>query len=56
VVTIPGTRRRAHLEENLAAAGIKLSAEDLARLDRELPLGAGAGARYQESQMGTVNV
>ena len=56
VVTIPGTRRRAHLEENLAGAGIKLSAEDLARLDRELPLGAGAGTRYQESQMGTVNV
>ena len=56
VVPIPGTRRRPHLEENAAAASIVLSQEDLARLDRELPLGAGAGTRYAESQMSSVNV
>ncbi len=56
VVPIPGTRRRSHLEENAAAASLVLSQEDLARLDRELPLGAGAGTRYAESQMSSVNV
>ena len=56
VVPIPGTRRRSHLKENAEAASIVLSQEDLARLDRELPLGAGAGTRYAESQMSSVNV
>lgn len=56
VVPIPGTRRRSHLEENVAALEVSLSPDDLARLDRELPLGAGAGSRYAESQMSSVNV
>ena len=56
VVPIPGTRRRSHLEENVAALELRLTPDDLARLDRELPLGAGAGTRYAESQMSTVNV
>ena len=56
LVPIPGTKRRRYLEENLGAASVRLSAEDLDRLDRALPLGAGAGTRYQEAQMPTVNV
>ncbi len=56
LVPIPGTKRRRYLEENLGAAGIRLTPEDLQRLDRDLPVGAGAGTRYQESQMPTVNV
>ncbi|WP_084741830.1 aldo/keto reductase [Cryptosporangium aurantiacum] len=43
VVPIPGTRRIARLEENAAAAALRLSAEDLATLDA---LPAPAGSRY----------
>ena len=34
VVPIPGTKRRRHLKENLAALELRLSAEDLVELDR----------------------
>jgi aryl-alcohol dehydrogenase-like predicted oxidoreductase len=43
VVPIPGTRRIPYLEENVAAAGVQLSASDLAELDAIEPA---AGARY----------
>jgi pyridoxine 4-dehydrogenase len=33
VLAIPGTGNPAHLEENIAAAGLRLSADELARLD-----------------------
>jgi aryl-alcohol dehydrogenase-like predicted oxidoreductase len=46
VVPIPGTKRRTYLEENVAAAAIVLSADDLARLDAIVPKGAAAGDRY----------
>ena len=39
VVPIPGTKRRTYLEENLAAADVELSADDLARIDAEMPGG-----------------
>jgi aryl-alcohol dehydrogenase-like predicted oxidoreductase len=48
VVPIPGTRRRAHLESNVAALGVELSADDLAELEAAFPMGAAAGARYPE--------
>lgn len=43
VVPIPGTRRRSRLEENAAAVGVRLTADDLAELDA---LPAPAGTRY----------
>jgi aryl-alcohol dehydrogenase-like predicted oxidoreductase len=46
IVPIPGTKRRSYLEENVAAAEIELSAEDLARIDAAAPAGATAGDRY----------
>jgi aryl-alcohol dehydrogenase-like predicted oxidoreductase len=46
VVPIPGTKRRAYLDENLAAAHIDLSADDLNQLQAITPPGAAAGARY----------
>jgi aryl-alcohol dehydrogenase-like predicted oxidoreductase len=46
VVPIPGTKRRAYLEENVGAVDVELSADDLARLDR---LGTAAGARYPQA-------
>ncbi len=48
VVPIPGTKRRAFLEENVEAAEIDLSEEDLRRLDEAAPVGAAAGARYPD--------
>ena len=48
VVPIPGTKRRAYLEENVAAADVCLSAEDLDRLERAVPAGAVAGDRYAD--------
>jgi aryl-alcohol dehydrogenase-like predicted oxidoreductase len=48
VVPIPGTKRLAYLEQNVAAAEIELSAEDLLRLDAAAPVGAAAGDRYAD--------
>lgn len=55
VVPIPGTTKRKHLEENVAAAEIFLSVDELARLDEIAPKGVAAGARYPEENMRTVN-
>ncbi|MEU5546300.1 aldo/keto reductase [Streptomyces sioyaensis] len=46
IVPIPGTKRRAYLEENAAAAGIALAPEQAARLRAAVPDGAVAGKRY----------
>lgn len=45
VIPIPGTRRQKYLEENVAAADITLTADDLARLDR---LASPLGTRYAD--------
>jgi aryl-alcohol dehydrogenase-like predicted oxidoreductase len=51
IVPIPGTKRRRYLEENAGALDVKLSREDLARLDEILPPGAAAGPRYPAAMM-----
>jgi aryl-alcohol dehydrogenase-like predicted oxidoreductase len=56
VVPIPGTKRRKYLDENIAALDVKLSDEDLQRLDRILPPGAAAGERYHERGMASLNL
>jgi len=53
VVPIPGTKRRSYLEENLGALDVELTADDLARIDSELP--AATGGRYDATGMATVN-
>ena len=45
IVPIPGTKRRRYLEENVAAAGIELTAEDISALDE---LGGAHGERYAD--------
>lgn len=50
IVPIPGTRRKERLRENIAAADLKLTPEDLARIIEILPDGA-AGARYAVASM-----
>jgi aryl-alcohol dehydrogenase-like predicted oxidoreductase len=53
VVPIPGTTRAAHLEENVGALDVELTADDLAQLEEAFPKGATAGDRYAD--MSSVN-
>jgi len=54
VVPIPGTKRREYLEQNAGAVDVELTAEDLARIDAELP--DVAGERYDEAGMAGVDL
>jgi aryl-alcohol dehydrogenase-like predicted oxidoreductase len=54
IVPIPGTKRRRYLEENAGAAGVTLTADDLARIEEAMPRGSAAGERYTEEQMRAV--
>jgi aryl-alcohol dehydrogenase-like predicted oxidoreductase len=54
IVPIPGTKRRKYLEQNAGAAEVKLTGEDLQRIEAELP--PVAGERYDETGMGAVNL
>lgn len=51
VVPIPGTRRIRWVEENAAAAGVELSADELVRIDAVVPRDAVAGERYAPERM-----
>ena len=53
IVPIPGTKHRKYLEENVAAVEIKLTKEDLARIEEVAPKGVAAGERY--ANMSVVN-
>jgi aryl-alcohol dehydrogenase-like predicted oxidoreductase len=55
VVPIPGTKRRRYLEENAGAVELRLSEDDLRRIDELLPRGAASGSRYGEAAMASVN-
>ncbi|OXM55510.1 aldo/keto reductase [Amycolatopsis thailandensis] len=55
VVPIPGTKRRKYLEENVAAVGLKLTAEDVAAIEAAVPADAVAGERYPEASMKTLS-
>jgi aryl-alcohol dehydrogenase-like predicted oxidoreductase len=52
VVPIPGTKRRRYLEDNVAAADVELTDEDLARLEEIAPPGVAAGGRYRNQAPG----
>ena len=56
MVPIPGAKSRKHLEENMRAAEIVLTADDLAEIDRIVPPGAASGTRYPIGQMRRLNV
>jgi aryl-alcohol dehydrogenase-like predicted oxidoreductase len=51
VVPLVGARRRERLTEALGALDIELNADDLARIEEAIPVGAAAGERYQAEQM-----
>jgi len=55
IVPIPGTKRRAYLEENVAAADVSLTQEDIAQLERALAPGQVSGPRYAPAQMAQID-
>ena len=56
LVPIPGTKRRAYLDENLGALAIRLTPSELKRLDAAAPRGVTAGTRYPEAHMKAVGI
>jgi aryl-alcohol dehydrogenase-like predicted oxidoreductase len=56
IVPIPGTKRRSYLDQNIAAARIELTADELETLDAILPPGAAGGERYHAQGMTTINL
>lgn len=56
IVPIPGTKRRAYLEQNVAAIDIALTADELAALSATFAPGVTAGTRYPEKQMKAVGI
>jgi aryl-alcohol dehydrogenase-like predicted oxidoreductase len=56
IVPIPGTRHVERLEENVAAVDVRLTDDDLRRLDAAFPRGVATGERYPEAGMKAVNL
>jgi aryl-alcohol dehydrogenase-like predicted oxidoreductase len=56
IVPIPGTKRQKYLEEDIAAVNIRLTPEELARIEKAAPKGVAAGQRYPEEGMSRVNL
>jgi aryl-alcohol dehydrogenase-like predicted oxidoreductase len=55
VIPIPGTSDMKRLEENVGAVGVRLSKEELERIDQIAPQGAAAGDRYNEAMQRLLN-
>jgi aryl-alcohol dehydrogenase-like predicted oxidoreductase len=56
VVPIPGTKRREYMDQNAAAAGITLSAAEIAQLAKAFPPGVASGTRYPEKQLAGLGI
>ena len=56
IVPIPGTKRRAYLEQNCAAVDIKLTRDEVDTLARAFPLNVTAGTRYPEKQLSGLGI
>ncbi|HET6340130.1 MAG TPA: aldo/keto reductase [Polyangiales bacterium] len=54
IVPIPGTKRRKYLEDNLGADAVKLTPDEVAKIDAIFPLGSAAGDRYPETMMSSL--
>lgn len=55
IVPIPGTKRSRYVEQNIAAASIELSENDIRKLESIVPLGTDTGAPYDEFSMGLLD-
>ena len=56
IVPIPGTKRIARLEENVAAARVSLTPAEVTALSEAVPVGAAAGTRYPGGAMKSVYI
>ncbi len=56
IVPIPGSKRRATLEDSMAAVNVTLSPDDLTRLDAAAPRGQTSGPRYRPAMMNMVRL
>jgi len=55
IVPIPGTKRRTYLQENVGAATVTLTADDLSRINAVAPQGVAAGDRYTAQSMSSID-
>ncbi|MFI9047458.1 aldo/keto reductase [Streptomyces sp. NPDC053427] len=55
VIPIPGTSRRPHLRDNLAARDLRLTAADLGAIDAAVPDAGAQGARYGDHSIGMID-
>ena len=56
IVPIPGTTKIKHIEENIKAADINLSDDEMQQIEDIFPMDAASGLRYPETAMKSVNV
>jgi aryl-alcohol dehydrogenase-like predicted oxidoreductase len=56
IVPIPGAKSPKHVDENVRAANIALTTDDLAEIDSIVPPGAASGTRYPTAQMRQLNL
>ncbi|HEV3345828.1 MAG TPA: aldo/keto reductase, partial [Methylomirabilota bacterium] len=56
IVPIPGTKRKARLDENAGAAQVSLTPAEVAALQDAVPVGAAAGTRYPGPAMKSVYI
>ena len=55
MIPIPGTKRRKYLEENAAAANIKLTGAEIQELETAIPLNEIVGDRYNAGGLNTID-
>jgi aryl-alcohol dehydrogenase-like predicted oxidoreductase len=55
ILSIPGTKRVKYVEQNIAAAQMVLSTDEINRLEKIIPLGTQTGARYDEANMAGID-
>ncbi|MRX40151.1 aldo/keto reductase [Flavobacterium sp. LC2016-23] len=55
IVAIPGTKRVKYVEQNIAAAQMLLTEDEMKRLENIIPLGTQTGARYDEANMAGID-
>ncbi|HST11526.1 MAG TPA: aldo/keto reductase [Terriglobales bacterium] len=55
IVPIPGTKKRRYLEDNTGAVNVRLTPDNLKRIEEAFPSGAAAGERYPANMMQLVN-
>lgn len=55
IITIPGSKRIQHLEENIASEHVRLTPEDLESIDKIMPAGIVSGTRYPEKFLTALN-